>query len=91
MFEQLYPNLFTFISTLNRMNAHFGDKIIDLREVLNSIQIDELYLRIECKLSPENLHCDSEISRADANRKYEHLIKCAEQLGKLTGVVREVN
>jgi hypothetical protein len=28
---------------------------------------------LECALSPENLHCDGEISRAEAQRKYQYL------------------
>lgn len=35
----------------------------------------EQFMRLTNELSPENLHCDGEISRADANRKYMHLMK----------------
>jgi len=35
---------------------------------------------IECRLSPENLHCDGEISRAAAQRKYRFLTRCAQEL-----------
>lgn len=30
---------------------------------------------IECALSPENLHCDGEISNDEAERKYVQLMK----------------
>lgn len=35
---------------------------------------------IDSALSPENLHCDGEISVAEANRKYVMLTRCARQL-----------
>ena len=41
------------------MNKAFQEKFMDLTD----------------KLSPENLHCDGEISRAEANRKYKRLMK----------------
>lgn len=91
MFDKLYPNLFLFISERNQWNVQFGDPVIDLQQVLTPTQIDELYNEMECQLSPENLHCDGEISNSEADAKYDHLVKCAEQLGKLTGDVREVD
>jgi len=33
------------------------------------------FLQLACELSPENLHCDGEISRAEANREYKRLMK----------------
>jgi len=33
-------------------------------------EIQEQFMRLANALSPENLHCDGEISRAEANRKY---------------------
>lgn len=39
--------------------------------------------RIDNELSPENLSCDGELSRAEVNRRYNNLIKVAEQLQKL--------
>lgn len=39
--------------------------------------------RIDAELSPENLHSDGEISHAEASRKYNRLIRVAEQLKKL--------
>jgi hypothetical protein len=35
----------------------------------------EKFMRLTNELSPENLHCDGEISRAEANRKYKRLMK----------------
>jgi hypothetical protein len=36
--------------------------------------------KIDTELSPENLHCDGEISTTEANRKYVMLTRCARQL-----------
>jgi len=39
--------------------------------------------QLDSDLSPENLHCDGEISQAQAMKKYRALSKAAEQLLKL--------
>jgi len=44
-------------------------------------QFDELLNQ----LSPENLHCDGEISNAEADRKYTRLIKKWRALEKIVG------
>ena len=35
----------------------------------------DYFMELCCELSPENLHCDGEISLAEANRKYVHLMR----------------
>lgn len=40
---------------------------------------------VECRLSPENLHCDGEISRAQANQKRIKLEKQQRELVKELG------
>jgi DUF1680 family protein len=35
----------------------------------------DYFMRLCCELSPENLHCDGEISLAEANRKYVKLMR----------------
>ena len=40
---------------------------------------------LACKLSPENLHCDGEISSREADRKYKKLIKEWNALEKQVG------
>lgn len=42
--------------------------------------VKDLMETIECALSPENLHCDGEISRTEANRKYKQLMSAWKQL-----------
>ena len=40
---------------------------------LTQKDVDSLADRLDCDLSPENLHCDGEISAAQAQRKYNML------------------
>lgn len=44
--------------------------------------------RIDNELSPENLSCDGELSRAEVNRRYNNLIRVAEQLQKLDPTIQ---
>jgi len=34
--------------------------------------VNDLARSLDCDLSPENLHCDGEISHAEADRKYRY-------------------
>ena len=43
---------------------------------------------IEGKLSPENLSCDGELSRASISKRYKELITVAKQLQKLDPSVK---
>ncbi len=43
------------------------------------------FSRLASELSPENLHCDGEISNAEANRKYRRLMKEWRSLEKKVG------
>jgi len=49
------------------------------QQILNEID------RIDCKLSPENLHCDGEISHAQAMKKYKILMAERNKLEKELG------
>ena len=46
----------------------------------NQALAKELYEDIDCRLSPENLHCDGEISRTQAMAKYRQLMGAVRQL-----------
>lgn len=35
--------------------------------------LEQKFFELACRLSPENLHCDGEISAAEANKKYKEL------------------
>ncbi len=41
---------------------------------MNDQQFDK-FLQLSSALSPENLHCDGEISQAEAMRKYKRIMK----------------
>ena len=43
------------------------------------------FLNLSSALSPENLHCDGEISRTEANRKYKSLMREWSNLEKKIG------
>lgn len=47
---------------------------------LTQSQVDKIVESIDCSLSPENLHCDGEISHSQAQAKYR----------KLTGALHEL-
>ena len=45
----------------------------------------EEFSELLCRLSPENLHCDGEISVSEANRKYKKLMNQWRNLEKKLG------
>jgi hypothetical protein len=47
---------------------------------MNTNTIIESLRRIECALSPENLHCDGEITRKQAEAKRRKLVKERDRL-----------
>jgi hypothetical protein len=61
-------NLTTWMIDQNSLRKLFGQELLVLPR-------DKAYVieTLECALSPENLHCDGEISRAEAQRKYQYL------------------
>jgi hypothetical protein len=68
-----------FVSRENKWAQIFGNTV----EIKTARGRKDVAGRIDCALSPENLHCDGEISAAEANRKFRFLTKAAEQLMKL--------
>ena len=48
-------------------------------------EIREWFLNLTCALSPENLHCDGEISRSQAAAKYRKIMTCWRELEKHYG------
>lgn len=61
-------NLTTWMNQQNSLRKLFGEQPLVLPRD-KALVIESL----ECALSPENLHCDGEISRAEAQRKYQYL------------------
>ena len=72
-------NLKAFIEQQNRWNAIFGKAPMNFNG-LTQKEVNELARDIDAKLSPENLHCDGEISAAEANRKYRGLMAVVKDL-----------
>ena len=60
-------------------NAYYGiyNGKVDLNNAKDRQEIAEM---IDCQLSPENLHCDGEISNTEAMRKLRKLNAVAKQL-----------
>lgn len=71
-------NLEKFIDQKNQWNAIFNTAPMTFP--LTQQEADELGNSIDASLSPENLHCDGEISAAEANRKYRFLTTVAQEL-----------
>ncbi len=69
-----------FVERENKWSAIFGSKPLSLQSASDRKKIAG---KIDACLSPENLHCDGEISAAEANRKFRFLTKAAEQLMKI--------
>ena len=69
-----------FVNRENNWSKLFGEKPLDLNSAVDRKKIAG---KIDACLSPENLHCDGEISAAEADRKFRFLTKAAEQLMKL--------
>lgn len=74
-----------YLDRANRMNRLFKKPEFDL-----SVARDrhEIAAHISGDLSPENLHCDGEISPAQARLKYKHLMAVAKELAQIDPTVR---
>ena len=69
-----------YVAQKNSWIAIFGDAPMSLDRAEDRKKIAS---SIDADLSPENLHCDGEISPAQAMKKYKRLSQCAQQLKKL--------
>ena len=63
-------------------NEYYGifNGMLDLKNAKDRQEIADL---IDCALSPENLHCDGEISNREAMQKLRRLNMCAKELLEL--------
>lgn len=66
---------------------NFWAKISNKPEVnidtLTAEQAEDIYETIDCGLSPENLHCDGEISRSAAMKKYNTYMQAVKELKRM--------
>ena len=67
-----------FIDNNNRWIALFNKAGITVP--LTQSNVDDLARTLDSALSPENLHCDGEISVAEARRKYDFYAQVASEL-----------
>ena len=70
-------NLKFYVESRNKWAAIFGNPQLDLRNVADRQKIADA---IDADLSPENLTCDGELSRAQVQARYNSLVKVAQEL-----------
>lgn len=78
-------SLEAFIERENQFARIFGQAPLKITKAQDRQTIAEL---IDSRLSPENLHCDGEISASEARRKYQFLAQAARQLQAIDPAVR---
>jgi hypothetical protein len=67
----------SFVERENKFSSIFGSKPLSL---LNAVDRQRIAEKIDAALSPENLSCDGELPRAEVNRRFRELTRCADQL-----------
>jgi len=78
-------NLEAFVNAENRLRKIFKQTPLSL---LNPKDRQRIADNIDGQLSPENLHCDGEISPAQARKKYRYLTQCAAELQSIDPSVK---
>ena len=71
-------NLTAYVERRNSWNAIFGESPLPMP--LSQAGVDSIAKSIDAGLSPENLHCDGEISAAQARQKYNQLTTVLNEL-----------
>jgi hypothetical protein len=74
-----------FVERENKWSAIFKGQTLDLKSAADRQKIAD---KLDSALSPENLTCDGELTRAQVNTKYRFLTKAAGQLLKLDPTVK---
>jgi len=70
-------NLKAYVEAKNKWNAIFGSKQYNLKSAADR---QALANSIDAELSPENLTCDGELSRAQVQARYKSLMAVAAEL-----------
>lgn len=73
----------TYVDRKNQWNAIFGGKPLVIGK--DNQRIADM---IDSELSPENLTCDGELSRAQVNARYRELTSAADELRRLDPTVK---
>ena len=66
-----------FVAEQNRWKTIFGKPQLSMMSAKDRQYIAE---EIDMALSPENLHCDGEITASQARKKYQYLTRAAREL-----------
>jgi hypothetical protein len=78
-------NLTVFVDRENAFAKIFGRQPLNIQSAGDRQKIAD---RIDSALSPENLTMDGEISAAEVNRRYRHLMGAAKELQRLDPSVK---
>ena len=68
-----------YVEQQNKWAAIFNKSAKPL-SLLNANDRQRIAGMIDSALSPENLSCDGELPRAEVNRRYRQLTRCAQEL-----------
>lgn len=68
-----------YVEAENKWAAIFNKNYKPL-SLLNKADRQKIADSIDARLSPENLTCDGELSRAQVNARYRNLTRCAQEL-----------
>ncbi|MFY8211694.1 MAG: hypothetical protein ACOVLB_03345 [Candidatus Nanopelagicus sp.] len=78
-------SLTAYVDRKNAFAKLFGSKQLSLQDAADRQSIAYC---IESELSPENLTCDGELSRAEVDARYNELKKVVKELQKLDPAVK---
>ncbi len=74
-----------YVEQKNRWGALFGNKPLSL---LNKADRQKIADSLDADLSPENLTCDGELSRAEVQKRYNFLTRAASELQSIDPAVK---
>ena len=77
-------NIERYVEQKNSWGKLFGSKPLSL---LNAEDRQKIANSIDADLSPENLTCDGELSRAQVQQKFNYLNRCAAELASIDPAV----
>ena len=76
--------LTAFIKAENAWSAIFSGRVLEITTAKGRQDVAAV---IDSKLSPENLTCDGELGRAEVQKRYTQLTRCADELRALDPTV----
>ena len=70
-----------YVAQQNSWNKIFDKTHVDIDvNNMSKLQADDLIRKLDSEMSPENLHCDGEISHAQAQQKFDYYTGVFEDL-----------